>query len=150
MRRLFAIALGSASMALAGATNVSGNSADVTTFSVPLSGAQEVNIAHPDGGTGDPRASGSVTLSVDPDNRQICYDFRLSGLSEPMMAHVHQGAPLQNGPPVIILFTGTGMKLASCAASTRSQLSEIVANPSHYYVSLDTTEFPDGALRGQL
>jgi hypothetical protein len=36
------------------------------------------------------------------------------------------------------------------APSTRSQLSEIVADPSRFYVSVDTTEFPDGALRGQL
>jgi len=66
------------------------------------------------------------------------------------MAHIHQGEPLQNGPPVIILFTGTGMKLADCAPSTRDQLGEILNNPSRYYVSIDTTEFPDGALRGQL
>jgi hypothetical protein len=72
-------------------------------FTVPLTGQEEVNIAHPAGGTGDPRASCLVTLAVDPANRRVCYDFRLSG-----------------------------------------------ENPSNYYVSLDTTEFPDGALRGQL
>lgn len=26
----------------------------------------------------------------------------------------------------------------------------VVSNPSNYYVSLYTTEYPDGALRGQL
>ena len=134
---------------LSGAAYGSSETASAT-FTVPLSGAQEVNIAHPSGGTGDPRASGSVRLSIDPAKKLVCYDFELSGLSEPMMAHIHEGAPLRNGPPVIILFTGTGMKLADCAPSTRSQLSEILADPAHYYVSVDTTEFPDGALRGQL
>lgn len=124
--------------------------ANDASFTVPLSGKEEVNFAHPSGGTGDPRASGQVKLSIDPENKQVCYDFKLSGAAEPMMAHIHEGAPLRNGPPVIILFTGTGMSLADCAPSTRSQLSEIVADPSHYYVSLDTTQFPDGALRGQL
>ena len=119
-------------------------------FTVPLSGREEVNVAHPDGGTGDPHASGLVTLAVDPANKEVCYRFSVSTGAEPMMAHIHEGAPLQNGPPVIILFTGTGTSLSNCAPSTRSQLNQIVADPSHYYVSLDTTEFPDGALRGQL
>jgi hypothetical protein len=122
----------------------------VTTFTVPLRGVEEVDIAHPGGGTGDPNASGLVTLSIDPLGRQVCFDFRLTGISEPMMAHIHRGPPLRNGPPVIILFTGTGMSLTDCAPSTRSQLSEIVANPAGFYVSVDSTEFPDGALRGQL
>ena len=117
---------------------------------MPLTGQEEVNVAHPAGGTGDPRASGLVTLAVDPANKQVCYRFDVSTDSEPMMAHIHEGAPLQNGPPVIILFTGTRTSLSDCAPSTRSQLSAIVAKPSHYYVSLDTTQFPDGALRGQL
>jgi len=134
------------STAFLGATN----RPDIATFTVPLSGQEEVNVAHPSGGTGDLRASGSVRLAIDPASKQVCYDFMLSGLSEPMMAHIHQGSRLRNGPPVIILFTGTGISLADCAPSTRSQLSEIVTDPSNYYVSLDTTEFPDGALRGQL
>lgn len=119
-------------------------------FTVPLTGQAEVNVAHPAGGTGDLHASGLVTLAVDPANKRVCYRFRVSTASEPMMAHIHEGGPLQNGPPVIILFTGTGTPLSDCAPSTRSQLSKIVAAPSNYYVSLDTTEFPDGALRGQL
>ena len=122
----------------------------MATFTVPLSGDQEVNRAHPGGRTGDMKASGSVRLSVEPANRRICYDFRLSVASEPMMAHIHAGLPLRNGPPVIILFTGTGEKLSGCAPSTRGQLADIVADPSRFYVSVDTTPFPDGALRGQL
>ena len=66
------------------------------------------------------------------------------------MAHVHRGAPLTNGPPVVILFVGTHSVLHSCVASTHSQLADIVAHPADYYVSVDTPEFPDGALRGQL
>lgn len=123
---------------------------DPVKLTVPLTGQEEVSVAHPTGGTGDLHASGLVSLAVDPANKRVCYDFRLSGTSEPMMAHIHEGAPLTNGPPVIILFTGTGMSLSDCAPSTRGQLIAIAANPSHYYVSVDTTEFPDGALRGQL
>ena len=132
--------------AVPGTTSVS----NPKTFTVPMNGQEQMNFAFPTGGTGDPDATGSVTLRINPANRQVCYDFRLSGLSEPVMAHIHRGPPLRNGPPVIILFTGANSQLDDCVASTRSQLSEIVDNPSNFYVSIDTAEYPDGALRGQL
>ena len=119
-------------------------------FIVPLSGSAEVNVAHPSGGTGDPHASGTIALSIDPAHRQVCYDLKLSSGVRPMMAHIHHGAPLRNGPPVIILFVGTREPLSDCVESTHNQLSEIVADPAAFYVSVDSTEFPDGALRGQL
>jgi hypothetical protein len=102
------------------------------------------------GGTGDPDGSGSVTIALNPAKRQVCYDFRLSGVSEPLMAHIRQAPALQNGPPIVSLFTGTGEGLDGCAAANTLQLADMIAHPSDYYVSLATTEFPDGALRGQL
>ena len=116
----------------------------------PLSGAAESNVAHPGGGTGDPDARGRVTLAIDPANKQVCYRFALSGVSTPLMAHIHQGASLRNGPPVVTLFTGPGGNLADCVIWTHSQLAQIVADPSNFYVNIETTEYPDGALRGQI
>jgi hypothetical protein len=66
------------------------------------------------------------------------------------MAHIHRGPPLRNGPPVVTLFTGPGGKLDDCVIWLHGQLAEIVANPSDFYVNFETTEFPDGALRGQI
>jgi hypothetical protein len=122
----------------------------VKTYTIPLTSEAVANMAHPSGGTGDPSGSGSVTLSVDPNSKLVCYDFNLSVASDPMMAHIHVGDPLQVGAPVVTLFTGTQAKLHDCAPSTHSQLAEINADPSHYYVSVDTTGNPDGAVRGQL
>jgi hypothetical protein len=122
----------------------------VTTFTVPLSGNAESNFVHPSGGTGDPDGTGSVRLSFDPAKKQLCYNFRLSGVSTPLMAHIHQGEPLRNGPPVVTLFTGPGANLDDCVVWLRGQLSQIVSNPAGFYVNVETTEFPDGALRGQL
>ena len=122
----------------------------VETYSVPLTSDAVTNMAHPLGGTGDPSGSGSVELKIDPNSRLVCYDFRLSVGSEPMMAHINLGATHQVGAPVVTLFTGTQPRLSDCAPSTHSQLAEINADPSHYYVSVDTTGNPDGAVRGQL
>lgn len=136
------------STALIGAA--SPNLSGVTTYTVPLSGAAESNIAHPSGGTGDLNSSGSVTLAVNPANKKVCYDFKLSGAATPLMAHIHQGPPLANGPPVVTLFTGPGAKLDGCVTWLHNQLAQIVGNPANFYVDIDTIEYPDGALRGQL
>lgn len=143
-----AIPIAVASALLTGAAN----SADqrTTTFTVPLSGAAETNFAHTSGGVGDPNETGSVRLAINPANRQVCYNFTLSGQSTPLMAHIHQGRALGIGPPVVTLFTGPGGDLDGCVTWTHSQLAEIVAKPTDYYVDIDTLEFPDGALRGQL
>lgn len=146
MTKTAVVALSSA--ALIGA--VSATYPPTTTYTVPLSGAAESNFAHPLGGTGDLNGSGSVRLTLDPARKQVCYDFSLSGLSTPLMAHIHEGRPLENGQPVVTLFTGPGAKLDGCVTWLHGQLAEIVAHPSGFYVDLATTEYPDGALRGQL
>ena len=51
---------------------------------------------------------------------------------------------------LVTLFTGPGGNLDDCLMWTEKWLSDIVANPSSFYVNLYTTEYPDGALRGQL
>ena len=120
------------------------------TFSVALSGDAEKDIVPSSVGPGDMDGTGSVELTVDPTRRQICYDFTLSGLATPLMAHIHRGRSEQNGPSVVTLFTGPSGDLRNCLLWTEKHLSAIVANPANFYVNLSTTEFPDGALRGQL
>ena len=137
-----------ASTALLGAT--SSIPAGTMTYTVALTGAAESNFAHSTGGTGDLDATGSVRLALDPANKQVCYDFELSGASTPLMAHIHEGPPLKNGPPVITLFTGPGADLDGCVTWLHHQVAEIVANPADFYVSVETTEYPDGAVRGQI
>ena len=119
-------------------------------YNIALSGQAETNFAHPFGGTGDLDGSGAVKLAIHPVKRQVCFDFSLSDVATPMMAHIRQAPELRNGPPIVSLFTGPGSELDGCAAANTRQLAHMISNPSGYYVSLATTEFPDGALRGQL
>jgi hypothetical protein len=122
--------------------------ADATTYTVALSGSAKV--ARAQGWAGDMDGSGQVRLTVDLASREICYDFKLSKLATPLMAHIHRGPELGTGPSVVTLFTGPGGELSDCVMWTEKWLTQIVANPSDFYVNLYTTEFPDGALRGQL
>src|SRR3954447_2883809 len=137
-----------ASPAVIGAAN--NNPYAVTKYTVPLVGYTVSNIAHPAGGVGDPDGSGSVTLTINAAKKRLCYKFALSKVSTPLIANIHEGPPLRNGPPVVTLFTGPGGKLDNCVTWTHRQLAQIVAYPSDFYVDVSTTEFPDGALRGQL
>lgn len=138
-----------ASSALIGATSPSRPPLSGTaTYMVALSGQAEV--ARTQGWTGDMDGSGKVKLTVDRVNHQICYDFTVARLATPLMAHIHKGQPQSTGPSVVTLFTGPGGNLEDCVMWTEKWLTEIVADPSSFYVNLYTTEFPDGALRGQL
>ena len=119
-------------------------------YNIALSGQAETNFAHPSGGTGDLDGSGAVTLAINPIKRQVCFDFNLSRVATPMMAHIRQAPGLRNGPSIVSLFTGPGSELDGCAAANTRQLAHMISNPSSYYVSIATTEYPDGALRGQL
>ena len=121
------------------------------TYTINLTGQAEVDATHPTGGAGDLTASGSVTLTVNPGKKQVCYDFNgLTGLATITMAHIHKAPVRQNGPPVVTLFTGTGGDLDDCVIATSAQLAQIIAKPAGYYVNVHTTQFPDGAIRGQL
>jgi CHRD domain len=139
-----------ASAALIAATATADAIPTEKTFLVPLSGEAELNALPAPVLAGDEDASGQVRLSVDLERKLICYDFTVSGVSTPLMAHIHKGTALDIGPSVVTLFTGPGSDLDDCRTWTVKWLSEIVANPSSFYVNFYTTEFPDGALRGQL
>ncbi|MGH3038193.1 MAG: CHRD domain-containing protein [Gaiellaceae bacterium] len=68
--------------------------------------------------------------------------------------HIHVGAAGVNGPVQVLLFSGsTDRRLIVQAA--RLDISEtlaaaICADPAGYYVNYHTTDFPGGAVRGQL
>jgi len=118
------------------------------TLTVPLSASAEVVEAV--GLSGDADAKGLVRLAVDPDHRRICYDFKVTGLATPLMAHIHKGPIHENGPSVVTLFTGPGGHLHDCVTWTQKWVDQIAADPAGFYFNLYTTEYPEGALRGQL
>jgi len=158
-RRFFARADGqenavlakAALVAIAATSLIAARSAAPTakSFIVPLTPTAEASEPQALGLAGDADASGTVRLTVDPQNRQICYDFSVDHVATPLMAHIHRGSQRDTGPSVVTLFTGPG-DLHDCLTWTEKWLAAIVADPSNFYVNLYTTEYPDGALRGQL
>jgi hypothetical protein len=55
------------------------------------------------------------------------------------------------GPIVVALAPpGANGTAAGCVAADREELLEILHEPEEYYVNVHTTDFPAGAVRGQL
>jgi len=110
------------------------------TYSIILSGANEAP------GPGDPDGSGSATVTVSVPNREVCYNFEVSGVEPLVAAHIHEAPSGVPGPVIIPLdVSGSG-----CEEITARLAAQILAHPSEYYLNVHTSDFPGGALRGQL
>jgi CHRD domain-containing protein len=119
-------------------------------FSTALSGAAEVP------GPGDPNASGTASLRLNPGQGEVCFDLSWADIDgEVFAAHIHVAPAGSPGPIVVPLFAGsfggTG-NLSDCVEGVdRDLIRAIIQNPEAYYVNVHSRpNFPGGAIRGQL
>ena len=112
-------------------------------FETTLSGAQEV-------GGGDPDGSGTAEITLNPGQGQVCFELTATGTSTPIAAHIHAAPAGVNGPVVVPLSPPVGGSSSGCVSADRDLIKAIIQHPENYYVNVHTTEFPGGALRGQL
>ena len=126
-----------------------GNARPDPDFEVPLvarlTGAAEVPPADPDG-TG----TAAITINLGGLNPgTICYDVAVAGIGPATAAHIHQGVAGANGPVLVTLNPPTSGSSSNCVQDfVNAPL--IAANPAGFYVNIHNTEFPNGAVRGQL
>ncbi|WP_083973926.1 CHRD domain-containing protein [Herbidospora daliensis] len=90
--------------------------------------------------------------------------FRISGdrfyyfvewrrTARPTAFHIHRGKAGVNGPVVIDLLSNGTIRGNTSKGSVRVSsrlLRDIKKNPKNWYANLHTSQFPDGAVRGQL
>ncbi len=132
----------------AGASTGATTSGNLTTvnFSTTMAGSQETQPADPDG-------TGTAAITVDMPNSQVCYNVTVQNITLPATAgHIHRGAVGVSGPPVVpfdVVPDASG-NAVSCVKVDAALLNEIATNPAGFYVNIHTTDFPDGAVRGQL
>jgi hypothetical protein len=115
-------------------------------FATSLTGAAEVP------GPGDPDGSGTASLTLNIGQGEVCFDLAVSNVALPAIgAHIHVGDASTAGPVVVGLTppSATGSS-SGCVSADPALLKNIVQNPEQYYVNVHTTEFPAGAVRGQL
>lgn len=114
-------------------------------FTSQMSGPQEVP------GPGDPDATGTATVTIDPATNTVCWSYTASGISTITAAHIHVGAEGESGSPVVPFSTADGSwPTEGCTTAEADVVQAILSNPVGYYVNVHTDEFPQGALRGQL
>jgi len=104
-------------------------------------------------GPGDDDAWGVALLSVDPASGTICYDVAVANITLPAAAnHIHAGETGVGGGVVVPFPTAPDAdgKAWGCASADASLAQSIVNNPAGYYYNVHTSDFPDGAARGQL
>ena len=96
--------------------------------------------------TGDPDASGTAQLWINPGQGSVCWSITVSNLDPIFAAHIHVAPAGSPGPIVVPLNPYTG----GCTTVTRDLALAIVTNPSAYYVNVHNATYPGGAARGQL
>jgi hypothetical protein len=105
---------------------------------------------------GDPNAKGTAIVFI---NRpatgpgEICFSIQVSGIKLPATAsHIHSGAAGVPGPVVVPFQAPDASGNASgCTENVdRDLISAILSQPANYYVNVHNSDFPGGAMRGQL
>ena len=106
-------------------------------------------------GPGDADGTGTADLTLNKKKKKVCFDITHQYLSpdEPFAGHIHEGGPTVAGPIVVPLFESPGAPspISGCVKGVKKSLiKDIAKNPGEFYVNLHNTEFPAGAIRGQL
>ncbi|MFF4798013.1 CHRD domain-containing protein [Streptomyces sp. NPDC001351] len=123
-----------------------------TLLAASLRGANEVPVA---GGpaVGDQDGAALEFIKVQDDRVSVAVTWR--GTGKPTMLHIHQGARGTNGG-VKVDFTDLlkNSKRHSVTGTVEVKdaalLAALKSDPGSFYANLHTTEFPGGAVRGQL
>jgi hypothetical protein len=124
-----------------------GGSTDTGTgMTTSLTGVAEVP------GPGDEDGTGTTTVNINTDTNEVCVDISVQNITLPATAaHVHVGAAGVAGGPVIDLTPPDASGVSStCMAVDPALVADLMANAANYYVNVHTTDYPDGAVRGQL
>ncbi len=101
---------------------------------------------------GDRDGSGAATFLF-PSPTKVCFALLVNSLKKPNAAHIHRGARGVAGPIVVPLVapgSGTAGVSSGCATASAAVISEIASKPASFYVNVHTSDFPGGAIRGQL
>jgi hypothetical protein len=103
-------------------------------------------------GPGDPDGTGTATVRLRAGEGRICYQLNVSAIALPASAaHIHVGVAGQSGAIVVPLTAPNASGAASgCVNVSRTLVAAILANSHGYYVNVHTSDFPNGAVRGQL
>ena len=110
-----------------------------------LTGAEVVSS------TGDRDGYATAEVSIANELDQICYDINdIRDISTITSVSINRGKRGQTGPSVLRFETANEGGWKRCVKRTEWLEDKLKFQPGNYYVQVSTSEFPNGAIRGQL
>lgn len=99
---------------------------------------------------GSPNATGVAIIAFHTAS-QVCWRFaHLHGFTEATSGHIYRGKKGRSGKLVIPTAAGSRLHHQGCVSVSPSVTKLIWSQPSNYYVSIHSHQYPKGAVRGQL
>jgi CHRD domain len=101
-------------------------------------------------GPGDADGTGTVKITLNPGQGQVCYELTVANIATATAAHIHSGAVGIAGPVLVTLKAPVDGSASDCAPLDKEKIDNMIKNPQNYYVNVHNADFPKGAIRGQL
>ena len=100
----------------------------------------------------DADGSGAASIILRTGAYAVCWGIKVMNVTLPAAAaHIHRGAAGEAGPVVVGLSApDANGDTSGCVGAGPPVIGEINTNPAAFYVNVHTTDFPGGAVRGQL
>jgi hypothetical protein len=118
-------------------------------FAVLLGGNEVSSTGDADAGDQNGYGSAYVTFA----GNELCYAIFVHEVANPNAAHIHSGKAGENGGIFIALTppaSGDSGHISDCLNVTAKQRNQIRNKPNEFYINVHNSQFPGGALRGQL
>lgn len=115
-----------------------------TTHHATLTGAEVVTSR------GDADGYAEAELSVSDELDQICYDVNnIRNLAPITSLTINRGPRGRVGPPVLRVERANEGDWKNCVSKSEWLEQSFEYAPGAFYIQISTTEFPNGAIRGQ-
>lgn len=111
------------------------------------------------------KSSGHAEFKLSKDGKELSYKLKVKNISDVNGAHIHKGKKGEDGPPIVMLFTGekkgktTGVlsegkitendMMGDFKGKTLDDLVKMMRD-GDTYVNVHTDANPDGEIRGQI